>query len=46
MIPVVEPIQSILLVVFFLSIGLLIDLDFIMANVCAGACRGASRGRR
>jgi CPA2 family monovalent cation:H+ antiporter-2 len=32
-IPVVEPIQSILLVVFFLSIGLLIDLDFIMANV-------------
>ncbi|MEP3435605.1 MAG: cation:proton antiporter [Hoeflea sp.] len=32
-IPVIEPIQSILLVVFFLSIGLLIDLDFILANV-------------
>lgn len=32
-IPVIEPIQSILLVVFFLSIGLLIDLDFIMANI-------------
>ncbi|OCW58606.1 cation:proton antiporter [Hoeflea olei] len=32
-IPVVEPIQSILLVVFFLSIGLLIDLDFIFANI-------------
>ena len=29
---VVEPIQSILLVVFFLSIGLLIDLDYIVAN--------------
>ncbi len=32
-IPVIEPIQSILLVVFFLSIGLLIDLDFIWANI-------------
>ncbi|MDF1609599.1 cation:proton antiporter [Hoeflea sp. YIM 152468] len=32
-IPVIEPIQSILLVVFFLSIGLLIDLNFILANV-------------
>lgn len=32
-IPVVEPIQSILLVVFFLSIGLLIDLQFIWENV-------------
>ncbi len=31
-VPVIEPIQSILLVVFFLSIGLLIDLDFILAN--------------
>ncbi|MCQ8783949.1 cation:proton antiporter domain-containing protein [Mangrovibrevibacter kandeliae] len=31
-IPVVEPIQSVLLVVFFLSIGLLIDLDFILQN--------------
>ncbi|WP_245396666.1 cation:proton antiporter [Jiella sonneratiae] len=30
---VVEPIQSILLVVFFLSIGLLIDLDYIVENV-------------
>jgi len=30
---VIEPIQSILLVVFFLSIGLLIDLDFILANI-------------
>ncbi|MBO0663632.1 cation:proton antiporter [Jiella sp. CQZ9-1] len=29
---VVEPIQSILLVVFFLSIGLLIDLDYIVDN--------------
>jgi len=29
---VVEPIQAILLVVFFLSIGLLIDLDYIIAN--------------
>ena len=28
-IPVIEPIQSVLLVVFFLSIGLLIDLDYI-----------------
>ncbi|WP_422371078.1 cation:proton antiporter [Hoeflea sp.] len=32
-IPVIEPIQSLLLVVFFLSIGLLIDLDFIAANI-------------
>ncbi len=32
-IPVIEPIQSVLLVVFFLSIGLLIDLDFIWENV-------------
>lgn len=31
-IPVIEPIQSVLLVVFFLSIGLLIDLQFIWAN--------------
>lgn len=31
-IPVIEPIQSVLLVVFFLSIGLLIDLHFIAAN--------------
>jgi len=34
-IPVIEPIQSVLLVVFFLSIGLLIDLDFIGENVWA-----------
>lgn len=32
-IPVIEPIQSILLVVFFLSIGLLIDLDFIWEHI-------------
>jgi K+:H+ antiporter len=32
-IPVIEPIQSILLVVFFLSIGLLIDLDYIRAHL-------------
>nr|WP_275791128.1 cation:proton antiporter [Rhizobium gei] len=32
-IPVIEPIQSVLLVVFFLSIGLLIDLDFIGDNI-------------
>jgi CPA2 family monovalent cation:H+ antiporter-2 len=32
-IPVIEPIQSVLLVVFFLSIGLLIDLKFIWANL-------------
>jgi monovalent cation:H+ antiporter-2, CPA2 family len=32
-IPVIEPIQSILLVVFFLSIGLLIDLNFIWENI-------------
>ena len=31
-IPVIQPIQSILLVVFFLSIGLLIDLQFIWFN--------------
>ncbi|BDA85606.1 hypothetical protein Sa4125_31480 [Aureimonas sp. SA4125] len=31
-IPVIEPIQSVLLVVFFLSIGLLIDLTFIAEN--------------
>ena len=32
-IPVIEPIQSVLLVVFFLSIGLLIDLNFIWQNI-------------
>ena len=32
-IPVIEPIQSILLVVFFLSIGLLIDLNYIWHNL-------------
>lgn len=32
-IPVIEPIQSVLLVVFFLSIGLLIDLHFIWHNL-------------
>ncbi len=32
-IPVIEPIQSILLVVFFLSIGLLIDLVYIWQNL-------------
>ena len=32
-IPVIEPIQSVLLVVFFLSIGLLIDLDYIVAHL-------------
>jgi CPA2 family monovalent cation:H+ antiporter-2 len=32
-IPVIEPIQSVLVVVFFLSIGLLIDLDYIWANL-------------
>lgn len=32
-IPVIEPIQSVLLVVFFLSIGLLIDLNFILENI-------------
>ncbi|MBL0374497.1 cation:proton antiporter [Rhizobium sp. KVB221] len=32
-VPVIEPIQSVLLVVFFLSIGLLIDLDFIWRNL-------------
>lgn len=31
--PVIEPIQSILLVVFFLSIGLLIDLGFVWENL-------------
>jgi CPA2 family monovalent cation:H+ antiporter-2 len=30
---VTEPIQSVLLVVFFLSIGLLIDIDYILANL-------------
>jgi hypothetical protein len=29
----IQPIQSILMMVFFLSIGLLIDLDFILANM-------------
>ena len=33
MIPVIEPIESVLLVVFFLSIGLLIDLSFIWNNL-------------
>jgi monovalent cation:H+ antiporter-2, CPA2 family len=32
-IPVIEPIQSILLLVFFLSIGLLIDLHYVIANI-------------
>jgi CPA2 family monovalent cation:H+ antiporter-2 len=32
-IPVIEPIQSVLLVAFFLSIGLLIDLTFIADNL-------------
>ena len=32
-IAVTHPIQSLLIVVFFLSIGLLIDLDFIVANL-------------
>ncbi|MCP1199724.1 cation:proton antiporter [Notoacmeibacter sp. MSK16QG-6] len=32
-IPVIEPIQSVLLVVFFLSIGLLIDLNYIWSNL-------------
>jgi monovalent cation:H+ antiporter-2, CPA2 family len=32
-IPVIEPIQSVLVVVFFLSIGLLIDLGFIRAHL-------------
>jgi CPA2 family monovalent cation:H+ antiporter-2 len=32
-IPVIEPIQSVLLVAFFLSIGLLIDLTFIAENL-------------
>ena len=32
-IPVIEPIQSVLVVVFFLSIGLLIDLSFIRAHL-------------
>ncbi len=32
-IPVIEPIQSVLLVVFFLSIGLLIDLTYIWQNL-------------
>lgn len=33
--PVIEPIQSVLLVVFFLSIGLLIDLTYIWNNLGA-----------
>ena len=33
MIEATQPIQSILLMVFFLSVGLLIDLDFIWANI-------------
>lgn len=32
-VPVIEPIQSVLLVVFFLSIGLLIDLHYIWDNL-------------
>lgn len=32
-IPVIEPIQSVLLIVFFLSIGLLMDLSFIWNNL-------------
>lgn len=32
-IQVTHPIQSVLMVVFFLSIGLLIDIDFIFANI-------------
>jgi CPA2 family monovalent cation:H+ antiporter-2 len=32
-IPVIEPIQSVLLVIFFLSIGLLIDLRYIFDNL-------------
>jgi len=32
-IPVIEPIQSVLLVVFFLSIGLLIDLEYIREHL-------------
>ena len=34
-IPATEPIQSLLIVVFFLSIGLLIDLNFVMDNLGA-----------
>lgn len=34
-IPATQPIQSLLIVVFFLSIGLLIDLDFVMENLAA-----------
>jgi CPA2 family monovalent cation:H+ antiporter-2 len=30
---VTEPIQSVLLVVFFLSVGLLIDIDYVWANI-------------
>ena len=41
-IPVIEPIQSVLLVVFFLSIGLLIDLTYIWQNL--GVVFGAKRG--
>ncbi len=32
-IAVTHPIQSVLVVIFFLSIGLLIDLDYVMANI-------------
>lgn len=39
-IPVIEPIQSVLLVVFFLSIGLLIDLRYIWQNL--GVVLGAT----
>ncbi|HMQ58165.1 MAG TPA: cation:proton antiporter, partial [Rhizobiaceae bacterium] len=39
-IPVIEPIQSVLLVAFFLSIGLLIDLRFIADNI--GVVLGAT----
>lgn len=35
MIRATEPVQSILLMVFFLSIGLLIDLSFVIANIWA-----------
>ncbi len=39
-VPVIEPVQSVLLVAFFLSIGLLIDLAFVWSNlalVCAAS---------
>lgn len=35
MLEVVRPIQSVMLMVFFLSIGLLIDLDFVWKNIWA-----------